>query len=273
MQNLDTHFMETVSRHVQSVAQSLLRQFETGTPVQAIEQMFQAFQTIDDAASEQLRQALAQDFPDIAWLEGEFELAPTAALDHGDYWICDAIDGAVQFLRGLPYWCVALTLLRNGEPVLAIVHDPVHQEIFHAIRGQGAYLNGEAIHVNQQSSYRDAILATSQPPFIARQPWAIPAAGAALQAFLPEALAIRNLGPTALQLAYVACGRLDGFWQFGQDGFNCLGAGFIVREAGGLCTDVHGRAYQRLSSSLVAAPPATHASLLEKLASLSLALP
>jgi myo-inositol-1(or 4)-monophosphatase len=109
------------------------------------------------------------------------------------------------------------------------------------------------------------VLATSQPPFINDDPDVIGLAGTSLVRVLRKAGAVRNLGPTSLQLAYVACGRLDAFWEFGEDTFNCLGGALLVREAGGAATDVEGETYRLRSTSIVAGGSRVHALLRDDL--------
>lgn len=135
--------------------------------------------------------------------------------------------------------------------------------------GAGAFCNGKRIAVNRITDYRGGLVTTNQPPFITQQPSAIGMASASLAAVLPEVMAVRNFGPTSLQLAFVASGKVDAFWEFGDDGVNCLGGSLLVREAGGRATDVGGQPYGiRACSSIVAAPPPVHESLRATLAKL-----
>jgi myo-inositol-1(or 4)-monophosphatase len=229
--------------------------------------MMAAFRLIDGDTLAALKTRLTVAYPSIAWSEDEFSTSVDGA-PTGDYWICDAIDGAVQFLRAIPQWCISLTLVREGRPVFAAVYDVMHGELFHAVAGAGAFLNGEAMRVNGRQTHVGGLLAGSQPPFINHDTRATTLAGASLTALLREAGALRNLGPTSLQLAYVACGRLDGFWEFGEDGVNCLGGSLLVREAGGAASDVAGAPYGLTSDSIVAAPKAVQATMLVALAKL-----
>jgi myo-inositol-1(or 4)-monophosphatase len=145
------------------------------------------------------------------------------------------------------------------------VFDAIHEELFHAVAGEGAFLNGNRIHVNARESHKGALLASSAPPFINHSAEVIQRTAASMAIGLTDAGAVRNLGPTSLQLAYVACGRLDAFWEYGEDTFNCLGGSLLVREAGGLATDAQGAVYAPLAMSIVAAGPSVHASLSARL--------
>jgi myo-inositol-1(or 4)-monophosphatase len=262
---------EEVLALMRETGAGLCETFWRGEPVVEVDDMMAAFQRIDGAAQAAMKRALARLYPGIAWMESELdstepEDAETAALAaRGEYWICDAIDGAVQFLRAIPNWAMSLTLMREGVPVFAAIFDAVHDEMFHAAWGQGALLNGVAIRVNGRTSHYQGIVATSQPPFAGRDRHAVRRAGAALSAMLPDVVAVRNLGATSLQLAYVACGRVDGFWGFGDDSFNCLGGALLVREAGGLATRIDGQPYLLGAPSIAAASPGAHASMLLRL--------
>ncbi|QJD92350.1 inositol-phosphate phosphatase [Duganella dendranthematis] len=181
-------------------------------------------------ANETLRQALAAQYPPIAWADGHLS---EAYAQRGEYWIGDAIDGALQFLRAIPLWCMSLTLMREGVPVFTVVYDALHDEMFHALWGHGAWYNGQPIRVRARQQQ--------------------------------ELVATRNLAPTSLQLAYVACGRLDAFWQDGADGYLSIGGTLLIQEAGGVATQADGRPYRLTSPSIVAAPPVLHASMLQRL--------
>jgi myo-inositol-1(or 4)-monophosphatase len=270
--------IEVVLQQVRLTGQQLKQQFQSLAPVTETGPLFAAFKRIDGAAADDLRQRLAQLYPAIAWFDGEpgGELDDSIPLPAGDCWLCDVIDGAVQYLRAIPQWCTALTLLRDGEPQLVVIYDAMHEELFHAVAATagmanmanvsgGAFRNGLPITVNARSSFHEGILASSQPPFAFRYPQALQQAGQSLSAVLEHAIAVRNLGPTALQMAYVACGRLDGFWVYGPDGYNCTGPALLVREAGGTVSTAEGSPYGLRSLSLLAAPAGVHASMLAAL--------
>lgn len=263
-----------VMAQLRAVGGELMAQFRRWTPVIELDEMYAAFRLVDDATAAAMRARLSAMYPRIGWLDIELD-DPDEALAQmvrGEYWLFDAIDGAVQFVRAIPNWCMTLTLLRDGVAVFVAVYDVMHDEMFHAqasAPGQGgqggAFLNGAAIRVNGRASHHNGVLATSQPPFVSKYPLALERAGSSLTALLPCVAAVRNLGPTSLQLAYVACGRLDAFWEFGPDGCNCIGAALLVREAGGLATDAAGAHYALCADSIVAAPPGAHASMLLRL--------
>lgn len=262
---------EEVLTQLREVGAALCATFWQMEPVIELDEMVAAFRRIDTAAADALRLALARCYPRIGWMEGEFDgidsddSEAATLLARGEYWICDAIDGAVQFVRAIPNWSMALTLVREGVPVFAAVFDAMHDEMFHAVRGGGTFRNGVPVCVNGRSSHYHGIVATSQPPYAGKRHKAMAQAGQSLSGMLRDVMAVRNLGPTSLQLAYVACGRLDAFWEFGDDGFNCLGPAMLVREAGGTVTQIDGAPYTLDSASIAAAPARVHASMLVRL--------
>lgn len=196
---------ESVLELMREVGAGLCEAFWRGLPV-AIQ-----------AADAQLRQALSAQYPAVAWADGTLS---EEYARRGEYWICDAVDGAVQFQRAIPNWSMSLTLMREGVPVFAAVYDAMHDEMFHALWGHGAWCNGQPIRVSERP----------QQPVVAT----------------------RSLSPVSLQLAYVACGRLDAFWQHGQDSYSCIGGALLVREAGGTATQLDGQPYRLAASSIAA---------------------
>lgn len=247
---------------VRTVGIALRSRYVSFDPVFDNASMMAAFRELDGGASGQLRQALAAKYPDVAWLDGELEGSGVwRTVSRGRFWVCDAIDGAVQFLRHIPYWCISLTLIEDGAARAAIVFDAMQDEMYHAVVGSGAWCNGDRLYVNNRQSHHGALLATSQPPFCNDNEFVVSGATSSLYVALREAGAVRNLGPTSLQIAYVASGRLDAFWEYGEDTFNCLGGALLVAEAGGLATDVSGKPYGIASNSIIAAPRPVNASL------------
>ncbi|MBW4719711.1 inositol monophosphatase family protein [Saccharothrix obliqua] len=207
-----------------------------GRPPTSRDAMFRVFQALDEPLSAALRARLP---------EGE--------------WVLDALDGAVQFLQGLPQWCVTATLVEHGEPVLAVLHSPLLGETYSAERGAGAWRDGVRIAPSRKTELAAAVAATSQPPALAPQPAANALAGRKLPAVVDRVAAVRNLGPTSWQVADVGAGRLDLFWEFGLDAENLLGASLVAREAGATVTTAGGDAWHAGAESFLVAAPGLHA--------------
>jgi myo-inositol-1(or 4)-monophosphatase len=216
-----------------------------------------AFDAADEPVSAILRDRLGSARPGTPWTD---ELAPEVT-GAGETWVVDAIDGAVQYLQGLPQWTVSVALVRDGRPVLAVLHSALLRETYTAASGGGARRNGALIRPSGKTRLGLALVATSQPPLAGNQPAAVAAAGRALTALLPAVGAVRNLGPTSWQVADVASGRIDAFYEYGRDASNLVAGSLLASESGVLVTDAGGRPWSPSSASFLAAPAALHAQL------------
>lgn len=216
------------------------------------------FARVDEPAGALLRDRLAKLRPQAMWNEDEIG---TTVAEHGEAWVCDAVDGAVQYLRHLPYWGVSIALVADGEPVLAVLWAPELGMLYTAVKGRGAHLNGRRITVPARE-LPAALACTSRPPFNPEPE----RAGSSLTAMLRHALAVRNLGPTALQVAQVGSGQVDVFWEYGRDANNLLSGSLIAREGGALVTDVEGNPWTPASAGFLAAGSPLHARVREVLA-------
>jgi myo-inositol-1(or 4)-monophosphatase len=179
-------------------------------------------------------EALTAEFPGTAILAEESGAQPGS---NGLTWIVDPLDGTNNFAHGYPVFAVSIALWASDGPLAGVVYDPLRDECFCAARGQGATLNGEPTRVSPTQSLLHSILATGYPY---DHHTALDANTAASSAFLRRAQDLRRSGAAALDLAYVACGRLDGFWEMGLDPWD-VGAGLLlVREAGGMVSRYNG---------------------------------
>ncbi|MCX4749371.1 inositol monophosphatase [Kitasatospora sp. NBC_01287] len=223
-----------------------------------------AFSALDAPAAALLRERLGALRPRAGWIESE--LASRVPVT-GEWWLCDPIDGAVQYLLGQPHWAVTATLLEEGEAVLAVVHAPQLGFTYTAARGAGALLNGRRISPSGRA-LDTAVVATSHPPMVAEEDaLALRRVGASTSAVLAAGvLGVRNLGPTALQVAQVGSGHLDAFWECGLDAPNLLGGALIAAEAGAVVSDhVGGPWLPGTSPGFLAAPVQQHGELVRVL--------
>lgn len=199
---------------------------------------------VDVAVERMFRALIAQRFPDHVVLGEELQeddlLRRTAP---GYCWVFDPIDGTTNFAHGLPIFCASLGLELDGQAVVAAVYDPTRRELFTAEHGQGARLNGERIVVTDADSVMDSLLVTGFP-YTMHQP----ETGADLVDlfghFLGRSRAVRRLGSAALDLCYVAAGRLEGFYEASLKPWDSCAGALIVEEAGGKVTDWHGAVFQ-----------------------------
>ncbi|MFE2105260.1 inositol monophosphatase family protein [Kitasatospora sp. NPDC059463] len=225
------------------------------SPVSTLAQARARFAALDGPASAELRARLGPLCPGAGWVDGELEGTVPAG---GAWWLCDATDGAVQYLLGLPQWAVTATLLRDGAAVLAVVHAPQLGATYRAVRGGGAELDGRPIAAVERE-LAATVAGTSQPPLVSRDPVALRRAGASLSAMAGAVPAVRNLGPTSLQVAQVGSGHLGLFWEFGPDAPNLLPGALIAAEAGATVTDAAGAAWTPVAGGFLAAAPGLHA--------------
>ncbi|MEW6566667.1 MAG: inositol monophosphatase family protein [Chloroflexota bacterium] len=213
-----------------------------------------------DVRSEELiRSALAAAFPAEA-VQGE-EGGLTGAGE--GRWLVDPLDGTANFAHGIPIFCVSIAWLQGSEPLLGVVYDPLRDELFEGGAGLGARLNGRELRVSAQLSLAESLLVTGFPYDIRSNPRNNLKEYAALAL---RSLGVRRLGSAALDLAYVAAGRFDGFWEFGLSPWDFAAGTVLVREAGGRVTRADGGPDVFASpTSLLATNGRIHASVLEVL--------
>lgn len=219
-----------------------------------------AFDVVDHLLAASIRERLEAVRPGVPFLDEIDTRTPD-----GEAWVVDAVDGAVHYLQGLPQWSVSIALVRDGKAELAALHSPFLGEVYTAASASGAYRNGVRVTPSIKTDLSLTLVGTSQPPFPARQPGAISAASRALTTLLPAVGVVRNLGPTSWQIADVASGRMDLFFEYGRDAGNLLAASLIVTEAGGIVTDAAGNPWAASSESFVAAPVALHSQFISLL--------
>ncbi|MEX1139856.1 MAG: inositol monophosphatase family protein [Bacteroidota bacterium] len=152
-------------------------------------------------------------------------------------WVIDPIDGTTNFARGLPIFCVSIGLEHQGKIVLGVVYDPTRDELFTAERGKGAFMNGNPIRVSDASSLIESVLVTGFAYNVRSTLENIDH----FQNFLLESRAVRRLGSAALDLCYVAAGRLDGYWEMSLNPWDMAAGVLLVEEAGGKYTDLEGQ--------------------------------
>ena len=177
-------------------------------------------------------------------------------------WVVDPLDGTRNYLRGFPHFAVSIAVRHRGRLEQAVIFDPVRQELFAASRGAGASLNNRRIRVAARSSLHDAMLATGLPVGrIAELDGQI----AEMHALCREDAILRRSGSAALDLAYVAAGRLDGFWEWGLSPWDIAAGILLVREAGGIVTGRRGADDAMSTGDVVAANPKVLRAMLAQL--------
>ncbi len=183
--------------------------------------------------------------------------------DSSNRWIVDPLDGTTNFLHGLPHFSISIGLERDGKPHAGVIYDPIRDETFWAENGAGAFLNNQRLRVSARRALPQALLATGLP-FKARE--RCPGHGATVHRLAGESAGVRRLGSAALDLAYVAAGRLDGFWSYALAPWDLAAGIAIVREAGGIVTEIAGGADAMASGDVLASNGHLHGTLREALA-------
>ncbi|WP_086802902.1 inositol monophosphatase family protein [Streptomyces caniscabiei] len=218
------------------------------------------FRANDAAVVETLRPVLTAALPSAGWLDDEHGSGPLAM---GEWWLVDPVGGNVNAAHGMPDWNIGVSLVRDGRPVLAVVHFPVLDEMFTATEDGGAFLDGAPLRVSAKTSLDGALAGTGQakPGY---DPGLAERTGSAFTAMTNSALHVRVSVPVTQQLAQVAAGRMDLHWQFDNVRSHAAGV-LLVQEAGGVVTDLQGKAWDLESESYLAAAPGVHAAALEVL--------
>lgn len=212
--------------------------------------------TIDRQAEERIVRLLLGRFPDHSIVAEE----KTDIAGAKNYrWIIDPLDGTTNFVHAYPHFSVSIALERDGEVVLGLVYDPLREEWFKAIRGEGASLNDKPIRTSGVAELGKSLLATGFP-YDRRE--RIDFYLAFVKAFILRSQAIRRNGSAALDLCYLACGRVDGFWEFKLHAWDTAAASLIVREAGGKMSDFSGGEFSIWGEETLASNGLIHAEML-----------
>ena len=209
---------------------------------------------VDAEAEQVIRNELLGTFPTHGMLAEEGgELAGEAEAR----WIVDPLDGTTNYAHGLSIFCVSIALQRAGEVVLGVVHDPMGEETFIAERGRGATLNGDPINVSDTGELIRALIATGLPYDRAEMPEALELFGR----FAASTRGMRRLGSTALDLCYVASGRLEGYYERGIWPWDLAGGSVILEEAGGRLTNYRGDKLELAGREIVASNGRLHSAM------------
>lgn len=167
-------------------------------------------------------------------------------------WYIDPLDGTTNFIHGYPHFAVSIAAWKQGKPLLAVVHDPMRNETFEARNGNGAFLNRRRLRVCPGIKIADAVFASGLPPYRREQ---LPIFQKRMEACMREASTYRRGGSAALDLAYVAAGRLDAYWEAGLGSWDIAAGILLVQEAGGMATGLDGSCVDLKKGDVLAANP------------------
>lgn len=201
---------------------------------------------VDRQAEAEIVRELRRAYPDHGILAEESGASGKKA---DKVWIIDPLDGTHNYLHGFPHFCVSIGFFDHGDPVHGVIYDPLRDELFTASKGDGAFLNDRRMRVTRRETLTGALLCTGFPY---RQREHLEAQLAMTRALLGEAEDIRRTGSAALDLAYVAAGRLDGYFEVGLKPWDMAAGCLLVREAGGQYADFSGKTGVPANGNLIA---------------------
>ncbi|NQU60970.1 MAG: inositol monophosphatase [Rhodospirillales bacterium] len=254
--------LNVMTAAAQKAARGLIRDFGEIEKLQVSKKGPADFvSTADKKAERTLVAELSKARPRFGFLleeGGEIEGADTS-----NRWIIDPLDGTTNFLHGIPHFAISIALERDGDPAAGVVYEPVSDQMFVAEKGLGAYLNGNRIRVSARENLNESLFTTGIPfrgkegheHFLKH-----------LKAVMEVSSGVRRFGSAALDLAYVAAGRFEGFWETGLHPWDMAAGMVLVREAGGFVTDMKGGDKILETGEIVAANNQMHGTLLKILA-------
>jgi len=212
----------------------------------------------DKKAEETLVYELSKARPDFGFILEEGN--NIEGKDSSNTWVIDPLDGTTNFLHGIPHFAISIALVRDNDVFAGVIYNPVADEMFWAEKGQGAFLNGRRLRVSARGDMADGLFSTGVPflgmdkdeRFLER-----------LESVMSVSSGIRRFGSAALDLAYVAAARYDGFWECGLQQWDMAAGIVLVREAGGYVSDISGKRKMMETGTIVAGNDKLHAPLLK----------
>ncbi|TMO63600.1 inositol-1-monophosphatase [Pseudoalteromonas aurantia] len=238
-------------RAARNAGKVILRACEDLSKIEAQQKGSNDFVTnIDKDAEAIIRDTILKAFPNHS-LVGE-ELGVIEGTDADYQWVIDPLDGTTNFIKGIPHFAVSIALKVKGRVDQAVIYDPIRSELFTASRGQGAQLNNTRIRVTKSNDIAGSVLATGFP---FKQKHHLDAYTEAFKALFIHTADIRRAGSPALDMAYVAAGRIDGFFELGLKPWNTAAGELLVKEAGGMVMDFAGGAGYNHSGNVICGSP------------------
>ncbi|WP_462170415.1 inositol-1-monophosphatase [Pseudoalteromonas xiamenensis] len=238
-------------RAARNAGKVILRACEDLSKVEASQKGSNDFVTnVDKDAEAVIRETILKAYPNHS-IVGE-ELGQIEGTDADYLWVIDPLDGTTNFIKGIPHFAVSIALKVKGRVEQAVVYDPVRSELFTASRGQGAQLNSKRLRVSNANDLSGTVLATGFP---FKNKHHMDAYLDAFKALFVHTADIRRAGSAALDMAYVAAGRVDGFYEIGLKPWDTAAGELLVKEAGGMITDFAGGANYNRSGNIICGAP------------------
>jgi myo-inositol-1(or 4)-monophosphatase len=207
---------------------------------------------VDQAAEQVIIEILLNAYPDHAILAEESGASANLHDEHENVWIIDPLDGTTNFIHGFPQYCVSIALQQRGQITQAVVYDPTRNDLFTATKGAGAYLNEKRIRVSKRDRLADGLVGTGFPFRDMRE---LDDYIKMFKVVIQSCAGLRRPGSAALDLAYVAAGRLDGFFEKGLKPWDIAAGALLITEAGGIVGDFTGESTYLYKGDVIAGTP------------------
>lgn len=247
----DHHLLPAVVAAVEAAAARLMERFSSDAHPDTADELIAAIRGNDAESLAILRPALERALPEARWADGEED---GGALPPGVWWVTDPVEGNVNHIHGRAGWGVSATLVRDNEAVLAVVTIPQAHETYTAVVGGGAWLGTSRLAVSVKTELRASLVGTGQARPGEDYETTLKL-GRSVTAMLGAGLLVQSTVPATLPLLDVAAGRMDAFWQFSRVRSGLLAGALLVREAGGVVTDIHGQPWTVDSEDFLASAP------------------
>jgi myo-inositol-1(or 4)-monophosphatase len=245
--------LSSVVKATAAAGDRLLAEFSPQARPAGRADMATAGRHIEELVLGELRPELASLLPGAGWVDEDLETTP---LPPGEWWVVDAVEGAVNYVHGMPEWGVTVTLMRDSQPALTVVRQPVGDLTYTAVLGRGAHLNGRPLRTSAKTALDAAIAVTGQAE--AGQDDTYRRIGESVTAMLARALLVRAFVPSTFPLLLVAAGQNDVFWQYEPVLPGVAAGALLVTEAGGLVSRIDGSPWGPGSRDILAAAPGLH---------------
>lgn len=256
LQSIDLEVVD-LCRSVASFIETERKNFDS-TRIEQKEKFNNLVSYVDKESERKLVAALSKILPEAGFITEEGTVEQSQSNEYN--WIIDPLDGTTNFLHGFPLYAISVGLSYKNEVILGVIHDVVHHDSYHAIRGEDARCNDTKIRVTAAQSLSESLLATGFPYF---QFDKTEAYLNIIKIFLDKTHGIRRLGSAAMDLAYVASGRLDGFFEYNLSPWDVAAGAFIVQQAGGKVTDFSGGTNFLFGGEMCASNTQIHPAMLE----------
>ncbi len=218
--------------------------------------------TADFQAQKILREELAKARPAFGFIMEENDGAADSS-DRAEKWIVDPLDGTTNFLHGVPHWAISIAAMREGEVIAGLIYNPITDEMFWAEKGAGAFLNNQRLRVSARTEMSDCLVATGLP--WKGSPKDAPLVMKEVNAIMPQVAGIRRAGAASLDMAYVAAGRYDAYWESGLGLWDYAAGVVMVKEAGGFVAPLQQSQNPLTSGAIIATNAQIHDKMVQSL--------